>query len=197
VEAGISLAEEASKRFDVVAISQIGFGAATGASALLSTLLHRSAAEATFCDDLDSMEAATARRKTVQLALLRNQTEALSAPRMLSFYCGADIAAMTGFLLASALFRLPVFVDGFCASAAALVARAIAPDSLDAMLFPGCSNDPAWILALQALEVTPLLRIDATESAGLHAVLAMRMVGDALKVARTLAVSVLSRRGEQ
>ncbi|MGD0577772.1 MAG: nicotinate-nucleotide--dimethylbenzimidazole phosphoribosyltransferase, partial [Bryobacteraceae bacterium] len=100
---------------------------------------------------------------------------------------GVDLAVMTGFLLAAANARLPVFADGFCGTVAALVARSVAPDSLDAVLFPGCSNDPAWLIALETLGVTPLLQLEVTEGAGFQAVLALHLVSSILKSARLLA----------
>jgi nicotinate-nucleotide--dimethylbenzimidazole phosphoribosyltransferase len=97
---------------------------------------------------------------------------------------------MTGFLLAAAYARLPVFADGFCGTVAALAARSVAPDSLDAVLFPGCSNDPAWLIALETLGVTPLLQLEATEGAGFHAVLALHLVASLLQAARLIAPDV-------
>jgi nicotinate-nucleotide--dimethylbenzimidazole phosphoribosyltransferase len=194
LEVGAALASEAAHRRDFAAISQLGSGGVVGASAILGSITGRAAVEVTFLDDVPDAGAAASRRSTVQLALARHQNEAVSPLSALRFLGGAELAAMTGFILGAARERLPVFADGFCAAVAAVLARSVAPDSLDVVLFPGCSADPAWALALQTLDVVPMLQLEATESAGFHAVLAMHLVAGILKCGRILAAGAAARR---
>jgi len=126
--------------------------------------------------------------------MARHQKDAISPAAALRCFGGAETAAMTGFLLAAARWRLPVFVDGFCATAAALAARGVAPDALDTMLFAGCSTDPAWVLALATLGVTPLLQLEAEERSGFHGVLALHLVASVLLSVHTLTASLLAQR---
>ena len=193
LEVGASLASEAARRHDFVAISQLGSGGCVAASAVFGAITGRSAAAVTFADDLPDAEIVATRRNTVQLAVARHQLDAISPLAALRCLGGAELAAMTGFILGAAWERLPVFADGFCAAVAALVARSVAPDSLDVVLFPGCSTDPAWISALETLDVLPLLQLEATEGAGFHAVLAMHLVAGILKCGRLLAAGVVAR----
>ena len=197
MEVGASLASEAARRHDMAAIAQLGSGGSVGASAVLGAITGRSTAEITFVDDVSDGEIVATRRNTIQLALARRQLDAISPLSALRFLGGAELAAMTGFILAAAWERLPVFADGFCAAVAALLARSIAPDSLDAVLFPGCSADPAWMGALETLDVVPLLQLEATEGAGFHAVLAMHLVAGILKCGRLLAAGVVVRRVDE
>ena len=197
MEVGATLASEAARRHDFVAISQLGSGGVVGASAVLGAITGCSATQVTFVDDVPDGEIVASRRNTVQLAIARHQLDAISPLSALRFLGGAEIAAMTGFILAAAWERLPVFADGFCAAVAALVARSVAPDSLDVVLFPGCSTDPAWASALETLDVVPLLQLEATEGAGFHAVLAMHLVAGILKCGRLLAAGVVARRVDE
>jgi len=187
LETGASLAGDAAQRFDCVAIAQIGSGGTIAASAILGTLTGRPAVETTYLDDLVDQNRLATRRAAVQQGQARHQSEAVTPLETLRCFGGVDVAVMTGFILGAANARLPVFADGFCAAIAALVARSLAPDSLDTVLFPGCSNDPAWIAALETLGVTPLLQIEATEPAGFHAALALHLVSGILKTTRLLA----------
>ena len=197
LETGASLAEDAAQRCDCVAIAQLGSGAHLAASAILGTLTGRPAAETTYLDDLVDPNLLATRRTAVQQGQARHQLEAVTPLETLRCFGGVDLAVMTGFILAAANARLPVFADGFCAAVAALVARSLAPDSLDTVLFPGCSNDSAWLAALETLGVTPLLQIEATEGAGFHAVLALHLVSGILKSARLLAPGVMLTAGEE
>ncbi len=197
MEVGATLASEAARRHDFVAISQLGSGGVVGASAVLGAITGCSATQGTFLDDVTDAEVVATRRNTVQLAIARHQLDAISPLSALRFLGGAEIAAMTGFILAAAWERLPVFADGFCAAVAALLARSVAPDSLDVVLFPGCSTDPAWASALETLDVVPLLQLEATEGAGFHAVLAMHLVAGILRCGRLLAAGVVARRVDE
>ena len=190
LEIGVSLAEDAAQRFDCVAIAQLGSGATVAASAVLGTLTGRTPMEITYLDDVLDQDSVATRRIAIQQGFARHQLEAISPLAAVRSFGGVDLAVMTGFLLAAAYARLPVFADGFCGAVAALAARSVTPDSLDAVMFPGCSNDPAWLIALETLGVTPLLQLEATEGAGFHAVLALHLVASLLKTARLLAPDV-------
>ena len=196
LDIGVSLAEDAARRFDCVAIAQLGSGAAVAASAVLGTLTGRPPLEVACLDDVSDQDSVAARRIAIQQGFARHQLEAISPLAAVRCFGGVDLAVMTGFLLAAANARLPVFADGFCGTVAALAARSVAPDSLDAVLFPGCSNDPAWLIALETLGVTPLLQLEATEGAGFHALLALHLVACLLKVARLLALDVVEAAAE-
>lgn len=197
LEVGATLASEAARRHDFAAISQLGSGGAVSASAVLGAITGRTTTETVFVDDLRDAELIAARRNAIQLALARHELDTISPLAALRFLGGAELAAMTGFILAAAWERLPVFADGFCAAVAALLARSVAPDSLDVVLFPGCSTDAAWMSALETLDVVPLLQLEATEGAGFHAVLAMHLVASVLKSGRMLAAGVVARRADE
>jgi|GEM_PF-1791571 len=197
LELGVTLASEAVRRHDFVGIAQLGSGGNVAASAIFGALTGRDAAAVTYADDVADAEAVAARRNTVQLAVAHHQLDVLSPLAALRCFGGAELATMTGFILGAACEHLPVFADGFCAAVAALVARSVAADSLDAVLFPGCSVDPAWRGVLDTLDVVPLLQLEATEGAGYHAVLAMHLVAGTLKCGRLLAAGVVARRADE
>ena len=71
---------------------------------------------------------------------------------------GLEHAALAGFMLGGAALRVPVVLDGVIACAAALAARALAPDVLGAPASPGtCPAEPGARRALDALGLRPLL----------------------------------------
>ncbi|GAA4356514.1 hypothetical protein GCM10023145_27130 [Angustibacter luteus] len=97
---------------------------------------------------------------------------------------GLEHAAIAGLLLAAAAARVPVVLDGVIAGAAALVARAIAPDAVDCWVAGHRSTEPGAAAALDALGLRPLVDLDLRLGEGSGAVLAVPLVQAA---ARTLA----------
>lgn len=79
--------------------------------------------------------------------------EPLDALRRLG---GFEIAALTGAYVACAQQRLPVLVDGFISSVAALVAERLCPGMDDWLLFSHISAEPGHARVVQALRSVPL-----------------------------------------
>jgi len=180
LELGLRLADEAAARFDVVALGQLGLGAHAAAAALLSAASGRDASETTpRLPGLDD-KAHALTTQAVRAAVNRNQAEAISPFGALRSLGGLDFAALTGFLLGAAARRLPVILDGFCASAAALSARTFAPDSLDAAIFSHREPDPAHDLLLRHLAVDPVFDLQLRESEGFAAALTIQLLSTGL-----------------
>ncbi|MFD2082362.1 nicotinate-nucleotide--dimethylbenzimidazole phosphoribosyltransferase [Actinopolymorpha cephalotaxi] len=89
---------------------------------------------------------------------------------------GLEHAATVGFLLGAAAARVPVVLDGIAAGAAALVARALAPDAVGAFVAGHVSAEPAARLALAELGLRPVLDLDLRLGEGSGAVLALPVV---------------------
>lgn len=182
LEVGLQLAEEAAGRFDVVGVGQIGIGASAAASAMLSAMGGRDASETTGRNE--GLDDATLNRKVqaVRTAVARNVGEIHSPLGTLRVLGGLDIAAMTGFVLGAASRRLPVVIDGFVAGAAAMVARGLAPDCLDAVMFASLSPDRAHAILMKFLSVEPILDLGIREASGLGAALAIQLLDTAVRL---------------
>ncbi|QOY90288.1 nicotinate-nucleotide--dimethylbenzimidazole phosphoribosyltransferase [Paludibaculum fermentans] len=182
LETGLQLAEDAAGRFDVVGLGQIGVGGSAAASAMLSAMGGRDASETTGRGEV--LDDATLNRKVqaVRTAVTRNQTELLSPQGTLRSLGGFEIAAMTGFIIGAAARRLPVVIDGFVAGAAAMTARGLAPDCLDAVMFSHLSPDRAHAILLRFLSVEPVLDFRLRESAGLGAALAIQLLETSVRL---------------
>lgn len=89
---------------------------------------------------------------------------------------GLEHAAMTGLLLGAAALRTPVILDGVSAGAAALVARAIAPEVLAACIAGHRSAEPGHSAALTKLGLRPLIDLDLRLGEGTGALLALPLV---------------------
>ena len=73
---------------------------------------------------------------------------------------GFEIGALAGAYLAAAQAGVPVLVDGFICSAAALLAVRLNAGARDWMLFAHASAEPGHAAILRALDAQPLLALD-------------------------------------
>lgn len=73
---------------------------------------------------------------------------------------GFEIAALAGAYLAAAQAGVPVLVDGFICSAAALLAVRLNPGARDWMLFAHVSAESGHAAVLRALDAQPLLALE-------------------------------------
>lgn len=146
---------------------EMGIGNTTAAAALACALLgetpDRVVGAGTGVDD-----AGMARKRCAieqALALHGNAATALDWLRCVS---GFEIAALTGAYIAAAQLGVPVLVDGFIATAAALAATKLQPGCRDWMLFSHRSHERGHAGLLYALEAEPLLdlRLRLGEASG-------------------------------
>jgi nicotinate-nucleotide--dimethylbenzimidazole phosphoribosyltransferase len=186
LEVGLQIAAEAAARFDVVGLAQIGAGGDVAAAAMLSALSGRDAAETTLQVPGDANGGDGLRAQLARSAVARHRSDAFSPFGCLRTLGGLDLAAMTGFLLGAAVHRVPVVIDGFAAGVAAAAARAIAPDSLDTMVFSHRLPAQAHAFLLRFLAVDPLLDLQIFEAAGFGSALAIQTLESAVAIHREI-----------
>ncbi|HXU93463.1 MAG TPA: nicotinate-nucleotide--dimethylbenzimidazole phosphoribosyltransferase [Gallionella sp.] len=89
---------------------------------------------------------------------------------------GFEIAALTGAFIGCAQRGIPVLVDGYIASAAALIALRLSPGVADWLLFAHRSAEPGHALLLQALRAEPLLNLGMRLGEGSGAAVAVPLI---------------------
>jgi nicotinate-nucleotide--dimethylbenzimidazole phosphoribosyltransferase len=124
----------------------------------------------------------TRKIEVVGAALARHRPDPADPIGLLAAVGGLEHAAIAGFLLGAAATRTPVVLDGVIAGAAALVARAIAPDVTGALIAGHRSVEPGAAIALDALGLTPLVDLDLRLGEGSGAALALPLVQSAARV---------------
>ncbi len=100
---------------------------------------------------------------------------------------GYEIAALTGAILAAAKLGLPVVIDGWIVSAAALVALRLNPRILDFLFFAHESGEQGHSFLLQELEVRPLLHLGMRLGEASGAALAMGILDSMCRIYREVA----------
>ncbi|MGA5168032.1 MULTISPECIES: nicotinate-nucleotide--dimethylbenzimidazole phosphoribosyltransferase [Streptomyces] len=106
---------------------------------------------------------------------------------VLSAVGGLEHAALVGFILGGASLRTPVVLDGVSAGAAALVARAIAPEALAACIAGHRSAEPGHVAALNKLGLRPLVDLDLRLGEGTGALLALPVIQSAARAMHEVA----------
>ncbi|MDT0502137.1 MULTISPECIES: nicotinate-nucleotide--dimethylbenzimidazole phosphoribosyltransferase [unclassified Halomonas] len=100
---------------------------------------------------------------------------------------GLEIAAMAGAFLGGAEQRLPLLVDGFIATVAALVARRLCPGLREYLIFGHRSQEPGHEQALKALDARPLLDFGLRLGEGTGAALAFPLLDSACRLLSEMA----------
>ncbi|MFE1898957.1 nicotinate-nucleotide--dimethylbenzimidazole phosphoribosyltransferase [Streptomyces yangpuensis] len=123
----------------------------------------------------------------VRRALELHQPDPADPIGVLAAIGGLEHAAIVGLLLGGSSLRTPVILDGVSAGAAALVARAIAPESLSACIAGHRSAEPGHVAALNKLGLRPLVDLDLRLGEGTGALLALPLVQSAARAMHEVA----------
>ncbi|MFE4062230.1 nicotinate-nucleotide--dimethylbenzimidazole phosphoribosyltransferase, partial [Streptomyces sp. NPDC059096] len=123
----------------------------------------------------------------VRRALDLHQPDPADPIGVLAAVGGLEHAALVGFLLGGASMRTPVVLDGVSAGAAALVARAIAPEALAACIAGHRSAEPGHVAALNKLGLRPLVDLDLRLGEGTGALLALPVIQSAARAMHEVA----------
>lgn len=152
----------------------MGIGNTTAAAALGCALLDCPARElAGPGSGLDSA-GVDHKAQVIDTALSRQRTrEPLEALRRLG---GLEIAALTGAYLRCGQLGVPVLVDGFIATAAALTAVRLRPELAPWLLYGHRSAEPGHRRLLQALDARPLLDLEMRLGEGSGAAVALPLL---------------------
>ncbi|WP_432116810.1 nicotinate-nucleotide--dimethylbenzimidazole phosphoribosyltransferase [Streptomyces sp. bgisy032] len=186
--AGVAVAdEEADSGTDLVVLGDVSVGGTTAAGVLVAALCGVDASVVTgrgglAIDDLAWMRKCAAIRDALRRArpVLGDQL------RLLATVGGADLTAMTGFLLQCAVRKLPVVLDGVVAAACALVGQRIAFRAPDWWLAAHDSGEPGQAKALDRMALEPLLHHGVTVGEGTGGLLALPLVQAAAALAAEL-----------
>jgi nicotinate-nucleotide--dimethylbenzimidazole phosphoribosyltransferase len=125
--------------------------------------------------------------EVVRRALDLHRCDPASPLETLAAVGGLEHAALAGFILGGAARRVPVLLDGVIACAAAVAARAFAPQVTDYLIAGHLSTEPGALRALDALGLQPLLDLGMRLGEGSGAVLALPVVAAAARVLRDMA----------
>jgi nicotinate-nucleotide--dimethylbenzimidazole phosphoribosyltransferase len=185
---GIELARAAAADgVDLLGIGEMGIGNTTSASALLAAFTGLSADLVVGRGTGVDGEGLARKAEVVRRALELHRLDASDALSVLCTLGGFEIAGMAGVCLGAAASGVPVVVDGFISTAAALVAARLAPPVCDYLFLSHLSQEQAHARMVEVLGHKPLLILDMRLGEGTGAALAMGVLEASAKVLSEMA----------
>jgi nicotinate-nucleotide--dimethylbenzimidazole phosphoribosyltransferase len=142
---------------DVLAVGEMGIANTTVASALCMGLFGGDAVDWTGPGTGVAGAALDRKREVVAAAVARHRAKAGDPFETLRRLGGLEFAAIAGAILAARMGRVPVVLDGFCATAAAAILYAADPRALDHCVAGHLSAEPAHRRLLEHIGQRPLL----------------------------------------
>ena len=158
IETGIHLVGELKEKgYCLIATGEMGIGNTTTSSAVAASLLNVPAEKMTGRGAGLSSSGLEKKIKVIQNAICRWDLTRQTPLSVLSYVGGFDLAGMVGMYLGGAYYHVPVLVDGFISSVAALTAIRMCPDVQGYMLASHVSKEPAARLVLQETGLDPVI----------------------------------------
>lgn len=183
LESGIEIAGNLVRDgVELLATGDMGIGNTTPSSAILAVLSGRPVREVTGRGTGISDEALENKIRVIEKAIDINRPDAKDPVDVLAKVGGFEIGGIAGVILGAAYHKVPVVVDGFISTAGALLAKALAPSSVEYMIAAHRSLEYGHQFMLEELGLNPLLNLNLRLGEGTGAALAMNIVDSAAQV---------------
>lgn len=168
-------------------LGEMGIGNTTAAAALACALLDRPASELVGPGTGLDAEGVAHKAALIDRSLDLHGPSIDGPVEALRRVSGFEIAALVGAFLRASQLGIPVLVDGFIATSAALAAGRMLPGARDWMLFGHRSREPGHGSLLEALQAEPLLDLGLRLGEGSGAATALPILRLACSLHRRMA----------
>lgn len=188
VEVGIRLAERASREnLFLLGAGDMGIGNTSSAAAILCAFTGLAVREVTGRGT--GIDAATWERKVaaIEKGLKLNRPDLHDPLDVLAKVGGLEIGAMAGLILGAAVHRVPLVLDGYVSTAAAILAYHFHAGVKDILFASHLSAENGHRAMLEQLHLCPLLDLEMRLGEGTGAAVAMGLVEAAVKIMREMA----------
>ncbi|MDD5641261.1 MAG: nicotinate-nucleotide--dimethylbenzimidazole phosphoribosyltransferase, partial [Syntrophales bacterium] len=172
---------------DVLAAGDMGIGNTTPAAALGVVFTGKPSSTITGRGTGIDDKAWSHKVAIINRALELNRPDANNPLEVLAKVGGLEIAGITGFILGAAANRRPLLLDGFIATAGALVAAQLAPAVTDYLIAAHRSVEAGHQIMLDALGQKPLLNFQMRLGEGTGAALGMSLLEAGIRIYHEMA----------
>ncbi len=188
IQRGIELAEaEIRAGAQMLATGDMGIGNTTPSAAIAAALTGKAASVCVGRGTGVDEEGLQRKIAVVERALAVNQPNAEDGLDVLTKVGGFEIGGLVGVILAGAVHRRPVVVDGFISTAAAMIAVRLAPLARHYLIASHRSKEQGHTIMLEWLNLEPVFDLEMRLGEGTGAVLAMSVVEAACKILAEMA----------
>jgi nicotinate-nucleotide--dimethylbenzimidazole phosphoribosyltransferase len=181
------LASVAEKGIDLIATGDMGIGNTTSSSAIVAVMTGLPVAKVTGRGTGIDDAGLANKVKIIEQAIAVNQPDPNDALDVLCKVGGLEIAGLAGVMIAAAARRIPVVVDGFISTAAAMIAVGLAPDVRHYLFGSHQSVEIGHKAMHKHLGLTPLLDLNLRLGEGTGAVLAFHLIEASARILREMA----------
>lgn len=168
--------------YQIICTGEMGIGNTTTSSAIASVLLQVPVEMVTGKGAGLTSEGLLRKIDAIHRGIEFNQPNREDVLGVLAKVGGFDIAGLTGVFLGGAIHRIPIVIDGFISSVAALVASRLHADAAEYAIASHVSKEPAGRMVLDALGKDVFLTCDMCLGEGTGAVALMPLLDMALCV---------------
>ncbi|WP_084031720.1 nicotinate-nucleotide--dimethylbenzimidazole phosphoribosyltransferase [Anaerobacillus arseniciselenatis] len=158
IDIGFTQAEEFIKKgVKCLILGEMGIGNTTTSSAILAAISGKDVQSLVGFGTGIPKEKIVHKQQVIERALKARKPDPSDPIDILVKIGGLEIAAMAGAMLAAASRRVPILVDGFICTVAALIAKLIDSRAANYMIVSHRSVEPGHKTAVQLLEKEPLI----------------------------------------
>lgn len=188
IEVGIEVFEEELEQgMDITGVGDMGIANTTPSSAIIAAFSGLPARQVTGRGTGINDAQLENKVRVIEQALAVNRPNPLDAMDVLTKVGGFEIGAIAGLCLAAARHRIPVVMDGFIATAGALLACELEPKVKNCIIASHCSVEIGHRVMLQWLGKKGLLDLDMRLGEGTGAALAISLVDAGCKILTQMA----------
>ena len=182
---GIELAQKTEA--NVIGIGEMGIGNTTTSAAVLAVLLDADVDAVTGRGGGVTDDSFRKKKEVIRTAIAVNQPDRNDALDVLAKVGGFDIAAMCGAFIGAAATHRPAVIDGFISAVAALCAVRLCPNVKGYLVPSHASYEIGYKLAMDAMQLRPMLLLDMRLGEGSGCPLAFQMLEAACAIVNDMA----------
>ena len=188
IEAGLEIVEqEVEKGLDIIGTGDMGIGNTTSSSAITAAMTGKPVAGVTGRGTGIGDKQLTHKLRVIEEALKVNQPDPRDGLDVLAKVGGFEIGGLVGVMIGAAVHRIPIVIDGFISTAAALIVTKMAPQLRDFLIAAHVSAEKGHRVALKHLGLKPLLDLRMRLGEGTGAALAIFIIDAAVKTLTEMA----------
>ncbi|MEE8401728.1 MAG: nicotinate-nucleotide--dimethylbenzimidazole phosphoribosyltransferase [Candidatus Hydrothermarchaeaceae archaeon] len=189
IGAGIDVFEDEFKKrsIDIVGIGDMGIGNTTASSAIAAAISGKEVREITGRGTGINGQVFENKVNVIKRALEINKPSRKDPIEILAKVGGFEIGGLAGVCLAAAARGVPIVIDGFIATAGAMIAVEIAPIVRDYMIAAHKSVEAGHVTMLEHLGLSPLLDFNLRLGEGTGAALGISIAEASVRILSEMA----------
>jgi nicotinate-nucleotide--dimethylbenzimidazole phosphoribosyltransferase len=180
---GVDVAHDLkSQKVDIIGTGDMGIGNTTPSSAIAAVLTRRDVEEVTGKGTGINDEMLINKINVIKKSINLNQPDPADPIDVLAKLGGFEIAGIAGLIIGAAFHKIPVVIDGFISTAAALVAVSIKTDINGYIFAAHKSQERGHAVLLEWLAQKPILDLSLRLGEGTGAALGMSLIESGVKI---------------